>query len=95
MPLHKLLERITGVIAPVAVAIWCAACGYIMSWSGHRPIQPDPTSGRIYAFNNHGIMYVSAQDLFWWHLGAGSAIALAVIAGACGLAAKRFGQPQP
>ncbi len=33
-----------------------------MSWAGHRPFAPD--SSHPFAYNNHGIMYVSADDLF-------------------------------
>ena len=96
MFLTKLLKRTTRIIAPAALAIWLAAIGYMMSWSGHRPLQPDPTSGRIHAVNIHGsIMYVSATDLFWWHLGAWSAAILFVIAVACDYAAKYLGKSQP
>lgn len=35
----------------------------VMSWAGHRPLKPDAL--HPYAYNNHGVMYVSASDLWW------------------------------
>jgi hypothetical protein len=90
----KLLERAANFFGFLTIAIWWSAVGYTMSWSGHRPLQPDPASGRIYPFNNHGIMYVTAQDIFWWHLGLYTAFALAAVTAACYYGAKYLRRPQ-
>lgn len=94
---RKLLKQAAITIGFLSVAIWCAVWVYVMSWEVHRPLAPDPGSGRVYLFADHGIedVYVSAQDLFWLHFGIGSAIALFVIAIGCGYAANRFSKPQP
>lgn len=47
----------------VAVGLWFSWGGLVMSWAGNRPLKPDAL--HPYAYNNHGIMYVSAMDLAW------------------------------
>jgi hypothetical protein len=91
----KVLKGTGNVLGWAAIADWVIACGYVTSWSGHRPLLPDRSSGRIYAFNNHGIMYVSAQDLFWWNAGIYLFIGLGVIAAVSCYTAKYFKTRNP
>ena len=40
---------------------WFAWGSLVMSWAGHRPLAPD--RDHPYAYENHGLMYVSEDDL--------------------------------
>lgn len=92
IPLPKLFEWIARAAAVAAVVIWLVALSYVMSWVSGRPVQPDPELGRIHAYDQHGSTnYVSAQDLFLWHLGGVGAAALAIVAACFAGASKRWG----
>jgi hypothetical protein len=86
----RTLEIAAEILGLIAIAFWWTTCGFVMSWTGHRPLEPDPATGDIYPFNNHGIMYVSSSDLFWWHFGLFISIGVFAAAVLCQAARKRL-----
>ena len=59
--MQRWLKRARDVVAVVGLALWFWYIGLVMSWSGHRPLMPD--ASHPYPFTNHGMIYVTADDL--------------------------------
>ncbi len=77
------------ILAWIGLAFWFANFALVVSWAGHRPLSPVASTGNIIPYNNHGIMYVTQQDLNATHaLLALSAVFIAAF-GLCYL----FSQP--
>jgi len=57
-----LMKTAAYLMAWTGVSLFFGYVAWVMSWAGHRPLKPD--SLHPYLFNNHGIMYVSASDLW-------------------------------
>lgn len=91
----RVFERLINILGYITLASWIATIGFEMSWSGHRPLKPDVTSGRVIPFNNHGILYISYQDLFWWHAGLYATGALLVLVLLLIYVGRRVAPPQP
>jgi hypothetical protein len=72
----QLLRRLRDALGVCGILAWFAWAALVMSWAGHRPITPDHE--HPFPYNNHGIMYVSSDDLRASHICIG--IALAFIA---------------
>ena len=68
-----MMKGVGYVCAYTGVGIWFGGAAMVMSWAGHRPLAPDAL--HPYAYNNHGMMYVSVSDL-WWSRGTIAAGAL-------------------
>jgi hypothetical protein len=49
------------------LACWFQYLSIEMSWSGQRPLRPDPRSGNVIPVDDHGILYVSQSDLNFQH----------------------------
>ena len=45
----------------VGLVLWFWYAALVMSWSGHRPLTPNAT--HPYPFANHGLIYVTTDDL--------------------------------
>jgi hypothetical protein len=48
-------------VGVIGVAIGLYYANLVNSWGGHRPLTPDAL--HPYAYTNHGVFYVSADDL--------------------------------
>jgi hypothetical protein len=59
--MQRWLKRARDVVAVVGLALWFWYAGLVISWSGHRPLTPDAT--HPYPFANHGVLYVTTDDL--------------------------------
>jgi hypothetical protein len=55
---------------------WFSWTGLVMSWAGHRPLRPDRE--HPYPYNDHGILYVSRDDLRVSHLLLGITLVMIV-----------------
>ena len=91
----KLLDIMCSVFGTAAFVVWSIATTYVMGWPRHRPLQPDPWSGRIYPYDEHGTIYVSAQDLFWWHVGLYTSWGLIAVWLTCGLLSQYLKKSAP
>src|ERR1700748_2750732 len=66
------------VASGTALAAWFGYVILVMSWAGHRPLQPDAT--HPFAYQDHGTIYVSAADLRTSHLWLAAFAALLAVA---------------
>ena len=68
MGVVRKLVRLGGELClAIAGTCWFQYGSIEMSWAGHRPLTPDPSTGNVISINNHGIMYVSQADLDFQH----------------------------
>lgn len=68
----------SGVCGVLAVGAWLGWGFLLASW-GHKPPAPNPATGHVIPFENHGLMYVTASDL-WLSRGLLAATAIFLIA---------------
>lgn len=76
----KRLKLLCDLFMVGAVFVLFAFSGLVTSWAGHRPLAPNPATGQVIPYSNHGVMFVSQRDVDAAHL------LLAICLG-CGLAA--------
>jgi CDP-diglyceride synthetase len=65
MKTAKALKAITGVLCLVT---WFSSFGLFHHYDRISPTKPDPSSGKIYAENNHGhAVYLTADEKHYWY----------------------------
>jgi hypothetical protein len=80
------------VLGMLAMVFWVWFCGLQLSWTGHRPLAPQPSTGNVFAINNHGYMYVTRQDLEWYY---GLFVLAAIFMISCAFSSESDGRKKP
>lgn len=93
----KALKSLAEISGGIAVLIWTGGLIYAQSWTWTRPVHPDPAAGLVYPFSikQGGVSlsagphwFISATDVFCWHLTFIVPALLIVLILVCGWAAR-------
>jgi hypothetical protein len=80
---NKLLRVLSDTFSLSLLLSWFAYCGLVMSWAGHRPLSPVPTTGQVIPYNDHGVLFVTQRDLDTTHLILAFCVVFGLLAYVC------------
>lgn len=67
LAIRKIVAFLGALSASTAIMCWFQYGSIEMSWTGQRPLAPNPSAGMVIPVDDHGILYVSQSDINFQH----------------------------